>query len=193
MAALTQARMNVDEYLGWAEGRPGRYELYEGVVYARAPQRVIHAEIKLAVHLALVAAIREGRLPCHMLPDGMTVRIDSATAYEPDASVYCGAKLPRSALEVINPVIVVEVLSPSTQHIDSGVKLPGYSLLPSIMHYPSSTPIGRSSFTTPAPLTIQFSRASCARARSRSIRLELFSRSRTSTRAGEAAEELLEL
>jgi len=135
MAALTKTRMNVDEYLAWAEGRPGRSELYESVVYAMAPQRVIHGEIKLAVHLALVAAIREGRLPCHMLPDGMTVRIDSATAYEPDASVYCGAKLPRSALEVINPVIVVEVLSPSTQHIDSGVKLPGYFLLPSIMHY----------------------------------------------------------
>ena len=135
MAALTNARMNVDEYLAWAEGRPGRSELYESVVYAMAPQRVIHAEIKLALHPALVAAIRERGLPCHVLPDGMTVRIDSATAYEPDASVYCGAKLPRSALEVINPVIVVEVLSPSTQHIDSGVKLPGYFLLPSIMHY----------------------------------------------------------
>ena len=127
--------MNVDEYLAWAEGRPGRSELYESVVYAMAPQRVIHAEIKLAVHLALAAVIRERGLPCHVLPDGMTVRIDSATAYEPDASVYCGAKLPRSALEVINPVIVVEVLSPSTQHIDSGVKLPSYFRLPSVMHY----------------------------------------------------------
>ena len=83
MAALTKTRMNVDEYLAWAEGRPGRYELYDGIVYARAPQRVIHAEIKLALHPALVAAIRERGLPCHVLPDGMTVRIDAATAYEP--------------------------------------------------------------------------------------------------------------
>src|SRR5215471_6875193 len=135
MAALTKTRMNVDEYLAWAEGRPGRYELYDGVVYAMAPQRVIHAEIKLAVHIAFVAAIRERGLPCHVLPDGMTVRIDAATAYEPNASVYCGPKLPPSSLEVTNPIIVVEVLSPSTQHIDSGVKLPGYFRLPSIMHY----------------------------------------------------------
>ena len=135
MAALTKTRMNVDEYLAWAEGRPGRYELYDGVVYARAPQRVIHAEIKLAVHLALAAVIRERGLPCHVLPDGMTVRIDAATAYEPNGSVYCGAKLQASSLEVINPIIVVEVLSKSTQHIDSGVKLPSYFRLPSVMHY----------------------------------------------------------
>ena len=135
MTALTKTRMNADEYLAWAEGRPGRYELYDGIVYARAPQRVIHAEIKLALHLALVAAIRERGLPCHVLPDGMTVRIDAATAYEPNGSVYCGAKLPASSLEVTNPVIVVEVLSPPTPHIDSGVKLPGYFRIPSIMHY----------------------------------------------------------
>ena len=88
MAALTKTRMNVDEYLAWAEGRPGRYELYDGLVYAMSPERVIHAKIKLAVHLALVAAIRGRGLPCHVLPDGVTVRIDAATAYEPDASVY---------------------------------------------------------------------------------------------------------
>ena len=135
MTALTATRMNVDEYLAWAEGRPGRYELYEGVVYAMAPQRAVHAEIKFAIAAALLVGIRAARLPCHMLPDGMTVRIDATTAYEPDASVYCGPKLPPSALEVTNPVIVVEVLSPCTQHIDSGVKLPGYFRLPSIVHY----------------------------------------------------------
>jgi len=143
MAALTKTRMNVDEYLAWAEGRPGRYELYDGVVYARAPQRVIHAEIKLAVHLALAAVIRERGLPCHVLPDGMTVRIDAATAYEPNGSVYCGAKLPASSLKVTDPIIVVEVLSPPTPHIDSGVKLPGYFGSPASCTTSSSTPTGR--------------------------------------------------
>ena len=143
MAALTKTRMNVDEYLAWAEGRPGRYELYDGIVYARAPQRVIHAEIKLALHPALVAAIRERGLPCHVLPDGMTVRIDAATAYEPNGSVYCGAKLPASSLEVTDPIIVVEVLSPPTPHIESGVKLPGYFGSPASCTTSSSTPTGR--------------------------------------------------
>lgn len=65
----------------------------------------------------------------------MTVRIDETTAYEPDAQVYCGAELPPSALEVPNPVIVVEVLSRSTRGVDLAVKLPGYFTLPSVMHY----------------------------------------------------------
>src|SRR5690348_6036188 len=75
---------------------------------------------------ALLAGIRARRLPCHMLPDGMTVRIDETTAYEPDALVYCGARLGSSAVEVPAPVIVVEVLSPSTRRIDASAKLAGY-------------------------------------------------------------------
>jgi Uma2 family endonuclease len=65
----------------------------------------------------------------------MTVRINDVTAYEPDALVYCGTKLPPSAIEVPNPIIVVEVLSPSTRHIDLSAKLADYFRLPSIMHY----------------------------------------------------------
>jgi Uma2 family endonuclease len=135
MAALTKARMDVDEYLAWAEGRPGRYELYDGIVCAIAPERVAHVKTKFAIQAALLSAIRARRLPCDMLADGITVRIDAATAYEPDTSVYCGANLPASALEVPNPVIVVEVLSPSTEHIDTSVKLAGYFRLASVMHY----------------------------------------------------------
>lgn len=65
----------------------------------------------------------------------MTVRIDAATAYEPDALVYCGTKLAPSAVEVPNPVIVVEVLSPSMRSIDLSVKLADYFRVPSIAHY----------------------------------------------------------
>jgi Uma2 family endonuclease len=70
-----------------------------------------------------------------MLPDGMTVRVDDATAHEPDAVVYCGPRLAPSALEVPDPIIVVEVLSPSTRHVDAQVKLAGYFRLPSVVHY----------------------------------------------------------
>jgi Uma2 family endonuclease len=135
MTALAKTPMTVDEYLAWAEAHPGRYELVNGTVHAMAPERVGHAEIKLAVQMALVAGIRSNLLPCHVLPDGMTVRIDEATAYEPDAIVYCGARLPPSSAEVPNPVIVVEVLSPSTRHIDLSLKLAGYFRLPGVVHY----------------------------------------------------------
>jgi Uma2 family endonuclease len=74
-------------------------------------------------------------LPCHAVPDGGTVRIDDFTAYEPDAMVYCGPKLPSSAIEIPGPIIMVEVLSPSTRQFDVSIKLAGYFRLPSIAHY----------------------------------------------------------
>lgn len=135
MVALPKTRMTVDEYLAWAESQPGRYELVNGVVYAQAAERAAHAEMKFAVQKALDAAIRERRLPCRVMPDGMAVRIDEATAYEPDALVYCGPKLNPGALLVENPVIVIEVLSPSTGRIDASLKLAGYFRVPSVAHY----------------------------------------------------------
>ena len=127
--------MTVDEFLAWAVEQPGRHELVDGFVYARSPEGARHAEVKFAAQTALLAGIRERALPCFMLPDGMTVRIDQRTAYEPDALVYCGPKLPRSAVEVPNPVIVVEVLSPSTGRTDLSAKLVGYFRVPSVVHY----------------------------------------------------------
>src|SRR5947209_1919982 len=132
---MTKTPVTVDEYLAWAEGRPGRYELYNGVVYAMPSERAAHAKMKLAIHMAFVAEVRARRLPCHVMPDGMTVRVDEFTAHEPDGLVYCGPELPPSTLLVSNPVIVFEVLSPSSKHVDAATKLAGYFRVPSIAHY----------------------------------------------------------
>jgi Uma2 family endonuclease len=91
--------------------------------------------VKFAVQASLLAGIRRAALQCHMLPDGMSVRIDRDTAHEPDALVYCGKKLPPRAIEVREPTIVVEVLSPSTRYVDASAKLAGYFSLPSVHHY----------------------------------------------------------
>jgi Uma2 family endonuclease len=135
MVALPKHKMTVDEYLAWAEDQPGRYELFDGKVYAMSPERARHAEVKFAVQAALLEGIRRTGIPCHMLPDGMTVRVASDTAHEPDALVYCGEKAPADSVEVPNPVIVVEVLSPSIRHIDATAKLAGYFSLKSAWHY----------------------------------------------------------
>ena len=127
--------MNVDEFLAWAEPQPGRYELFRGAVYAMTPERAGHAEVKFAVQSALANAIRARGLPCRMLPDGMKVRVDDATTHEPDALVYCGPRLPPAALEVPNPLIIVEVLSPTTRQVDAQIKLVGYFRLPSVADY----------------------------------------------------------
>jgi Uma2 family endonuclease len=135
MTALAKPRLTVDEFLAWSAGQRGRFELYRGEVFAMSPESVGHAKIKGAVHSALASGLRRGRLHCHALPDGVTVRIDSETAYEPDALVYCGEELAPAALEVPAPVIVIEVLSPSTRKIDVSLKLVGYFQLPSVRHY----------------------------------------------------------
>lgn len=128
--------MTVEQFIDWAMAQPrGRYELYGGRVVEMSPERTEHIEIKFLVALALTNAAKTCGEPCHVLSDGATVRIDDQTAYEPDALVYCGEKLARDAIIVPEPVIVVEVISPSSEARDAGVKLAGYFRLPSLVHY----------------------------------------------------------
>ena len=135
MSTLAQRKMTVDEFLAWAEGREGRWELYNGVPYAMPSERTRHAKVKFAVQTALLRSIRKAGVRCHMLPDGVGVRISQHVMHEPDALVYCGAELPGDALEVPSPVILVEVASPSTRDFDDTVKLDGYFSLQSVHHY----------------------------------------------------------
>jgi Uma2 family endonuclease len=100
-----------------------------------SPERVGHARIKSQVWAALDRAIRATNLPCEALPDGITIEIDEETDYEPDAVVNCGPPSSADAIAAPNPVIVVEVLSPSAQSIDNAHKLADYFRVASIQHY----------------------------------------------------------
>lgn len=142
MSATPLPKMTVDEFLVWAEHQEGRYELFKGVAYLMAPERTRHGEVKFKVQTGLQRSIKERGLPCHMLPDGATVRVSKTTAHEPDALVYCGKELPGDAVEVPAPVIVVEVSSPLTRKIDATLKLAGYFGLPSVHHYLIVNPDG---------------------------------------------------
>ena len=135
MSVQPKARMNVDEFLAWAEHQPGRYELIDGEVLGMSPQRARHTRTKYRVQNALDRAIEEAGLPCEMLADGLTVQVDPQTAYEPDALVQCGEAIADDSIVATHPIIVVEVLSPSTSHVDTGQKLAGYFRVPGVMHY----------------------------------------------------------
>jgi len=134
MPNVAKSEMDVDAFLAWAEGREGRWELRDGQPVLMAPERAGHALTKYAAQKTLEAGIARAGLPCRMFPDGMTVRITARNAFEPDALVVCSAP-PMDAIEIPAPVIVVEVLSPSTAADDHGVKLDGYFSLPSVEHY----------------------------------------------------------
>ncbi len=135
MLAKSQ-KLTLDEFLAWSlDQEDGRYELVDGVVYAQAAERARHAEVKHNVASLLKSGIKAAGASCYMLPDGMAVRISERTVYEPDALVYCGEKLASDAVVVTSPVIIVEVLSPGTKHIDKASKLLGYFGIASVQHY----------------------------------------------------------
>ena len=102
--------MTVDEFLHWIEGREGRWELFEGELVEKRPERPAHTETKREVASALRSAIRNAGAPCHVTKDGSIVRITSDTAFEPDAIVYCSPRVEPDTIEIPQPVIAVEVL-----------------------------------------------------------------------------------
>ena len=128
--------MSRTEYRRWAEAQPrGRYERVAGEVVAMAPERIAHVRVKARVWQALNQAVRAAGPPCEALADGITVEVGDDTDYEPDALVNCGERIAGDEIAAPNPIIVVEVLSPSTQSVDTGAKLADYFKVPSIRHY----------------------------------------------------------
>lgn len=131
-----QTEFTADEFIAWAMAQTeGRFELDNGVVVAMSPERIGHGRVKNQTLRALEAAIAARGLGCEAHPDGATVQIDDRTVYEPDALVRCGPPLPNDAIEVADPIIIVEVVSPSSKGVDRGAKLASYFLLPSLRHY----------------------------------------------------------
>jgi Uma2 family endonuclease len=130
-------KMTADEFIEWAMGLPDgeRYELVGGHPVAMAPERVSHARAKGSIYVALRTALDRAKAPCEAFPDGMSVEIDEAVVYEPDALVRCGERLPDETVRISDPVIVVEVVSPASRAYDLGAKLEGYFRLPSVRHY----------------------------------------------------------
>jgi Uma2 family endonuclease len=136
MNAPARKLITVDEFLAWSESQSeGRYELHDGHIVRMQSEQANHRRLKAGAFMALRAAIRRAGLPCHAEMDGATIRISEHTAYEPDASVYCGPRVPGESLIVPNPMIVVEALSPSTKRKDLGDKARDYFTLPSLHHY----------------------------------------------------------
>lgn len=130
-------RMTADEFIDWAMGLPDgeRYELVDGRPFAMAPERATHARLKAAAWLELRDDARAAGLGCEAFPDGMSIVIDEATVFEPDAILRCGERLGPNEVKIVDPVVVVEVLSPSTRAFDLGAKLSEYFRIPSLHHY----------------------------------------------------------
>jgi Uma2 family endonuclease len=134
--ALPVRRLTVDQFLSWAERQPeGKFELVDGVVVMQQAQKWNHSKVKFEVAIVLREAIKKAGAACYVASDGPTVRISRHKAFVPDALVAALPEPRSESLEVADPIIVVEVLSPSTARMDETTKLDGYFRLPSVRHY----------------------------------------------------------
>lgn len=142
---IAMRKMTSTEFLDWALKQPEgkRYELIHGVPVAMAPERVGHAIAKSDVYAALRNAVRSHELDCVVVGDGVTVVIDEDTSYEPDAAMQCSRTVDLESTTLDAPLLVVEVLSPSSAERDSTSKLRDYFRLPSLRHYLIVDPLER--------------------------------------------------
>ena len=120
------------EYLALEDESPIRHEYLEGEIYAMAGGSPDHAALA-----ASVIGILRGRLPtgCRAFTSDLRVRVPSTgLSTHPDASVVCGRTQRASddPLAVVNPVLLIEVTSSSTEEYDRGEKLRHYQNLASV-------------------------------------------------------------
>src|ERR1700682_598017 len=138
--------LNVDQFLAWAvQQEEGKYELVDGVVVLQQSPQWVHSKVKLAITMALHEAVRKTGAAFYVAIDGPTVRVAERVAFIQDALVAALPEPAPDSLEIPNPVIVVEVLSPSTARMDATTKRRGYFKLPSVQHYLIVDPEDRTS------------------------------------------------
>jgi Uma2 family endonuclease len=131
----TGLRLSREAYHEWAASQSrGRYERHDGYVVAMAPERLSHVWRKATVWSVLDRAVAANGLPCQVYPDGVTIEIGDSD-YEPDVTLRCGAALDGDRVDILDPLVVVAVLSPATRHIDLGKKLVEYFKVATLRHY----------------------------------------------------------
>jgi Uma2 family endonuclease len=131
-----RSRFTSDEYLAWERAQPVKHEFFEGEVFAMAGGSPRHNALCVRTTIALNAALH-GR-GCVEFSSDQRIGIGPGTRYVyPDVSAVCGGvELQDGTSDVIvNPKIVVEILSQSTEQYDRGLKWVSYQGLPSLTDY----------------------------------------------------------
>lgn len=136
MSAQTKKRWTVEEYLALERSSDEKHEFIDGEVYAMSGASLKHNRIVGSTYASLFNQLVNK--PCEPLPSDMLVKINQRNYTYPDISVVCGkAQLePDAPLDtLLNPTLIVEVLSPSTEKYDRGKKFDLYRTLPSLQEY----------------------------------------------------------
>jgi len=135
-AAAAHTRTSYGEYLAIDEASDAKHELIDGVVYAMSGGSPEHARLAMAIGGQLSAQLTGRR--CAVYSSDLRVRVlATGLATYPDVTVICG-KLetdPADAHGAVNPAVIIEVMSPSTEKRDREAKYAHYRRIPSLRAY----------------------------------------------------------
>ncbi|HEX8507626.1 MAG TPA: Uma2 family endonuclease [Hymenobacter sp.] len=127
-------RYTVEEYLALEEQSEVRHEYFDGEVFAMAGADVSHNLLVGNFYMALRQALR-GR-PCRTVMESVQLAVREGRHYTyPDVMVTCDPVDQQAKRILTAPVLLIEVLSPSTAEYDRGRKFNQYKQLPSLQHY----------------------------------------------------------
>jgi Uma2 family endonuclease len=129
--AESELPRTVEEFDRWNAEQPDRWEFIGSVPIMMAPAANNHSIIKGNVFAALHRGLRSGA--CRAMVDGPEVRSAKLVAV-PDVLVTCEAIAGHVGV-VSQPVVLVEVMSPSSVRDDTYRKWHSYCLVPSLQHY----------------------------------------------------------
>jgi Uma2 family endonuclease len=131
-----ERRYTFQEYLELEASSDVRYEFFDGAVYAMSGGSPEHSGLAANV-IQLLGAQLVGK-PCRVFTSDLRVRVlETGLATHPDVSVVCGGleRDPEDNNTATNPVVIVDVLSPSTQRYDREEKAAHYRRIPSLASY----------------------------------------------------------
>ena len=126
-----------EQYLDFEEEALEKSEFFQGRIYAMAGGSPEHGEVSSNTIYALVKALQ--KQPCKVYSSDVRVKIANSTLYTyPDASVTCNKPelyLYKNTKTLMNPTLIVEVLSPTTEKYDRTGKFESYKSIPSFTNY----------------------------------------------------------
>lgn len=134
MRVALQTRMTAVEFLAWEREQPDKHEYFQGEVFAMSGGSPRHNVLSLRVGAALQAALR-GR--CTVASSDQRVALSTEHFAYPDLTVVCGRfeLQPGTTDTVVNPSMVVEILSASTESYNRGDKWAAYQQIASLTDY----------------------------------------------------------
>lgn len=134
--AAARMRMTEEEYLAFERASDEKHEFADGEIFAMAGGTFEHSTVAQGIGGVLRAALQGRR--CTVQNSDMKVYIPSTGRYVyPDAVVVCGRPEFRDDNRdvLLNPRVVVEVLSPTSEAYDRGDKFANYRSIPSLKQY----------------------------------------------------------